>query len=188
MRGVFGLVSLLVAVGLIVWLFSAFSIPTVKQGEKARVQVEQISGRGTDGVSAGDSFAAQAQFKGGTVDSLLVTNVVAGGAMQKHFGLAAGDEIKSVNGMAIGGLANDEELAKALVTEAFSRKQSLTVRRGSQTLTLPIDPAVSVAADPAKPSTSATLPPPVPAPQKSRGIQGQIEDIQNAAGGASKQE
>ena len=194
MRGVFGLVGLLIGVGLLVWIYSIVAIPTAKQGKEVQKEVQQISGRGEDGMSASDSFATEAQFKGGAVESLLVTNLVGGGPMQTQFGLAAGDRITAVNGMALSGLASDEELARGLVAEAYGKKQTLTVRRGDQTLTLPASAAPTpapVAVDSANPSAnpSATPPPqPAPAPQKSRGIAGQIEDIQNAAGGTGKQE
>ena len=140
------------------------------------------------GMAAGDSFATEAKMKGGTIDSLIVTNVIGDGPIAKHFGIATGDEITAVNGMAIGGLASDEELARALVTEAYGKKQTLSVRRGGQTLTLPTSAAPpqapAVAADPANPNSAPTpAPAPGPTPRKSRGIAGQIEDIQNAAGG-----
>ena len=57
MRAMFGLVALLVSVGIIMWVFSLTSIPTAREGKKAQDEARQISGRGQNGEAATNSMA-----------------------------------------------------------------------------------------------------------------------------------
>jgi S1-C subfamily serine protease len=187
MRAGIGLISLLLAVGLIFYLFAESEIPKIQSGEEAREQVKQISGYGPAGEAAGTSFDTQGQLKGSRLDNLLVLSVTPGGAMDSYFGLRSGDEITAINGMRINDISNsDEETAKALATEAFSRKQKLTVRRNGQTIDLPLAPGTATA----PPAPSPAQPPAAspPAPPKSRGLQGQLEAIQGAGGAEPAQD
>jgi len=137
MRAVFGLVSLLVVVAIMVWLFSMYSIPTAREGKKAQDQARQISGRGDDGVAAIHSFQVEPNLRGNKLESLDVTNVTPGGALASY-GLQKGDKIIEINGTKVGDLSNnDAELAKAQVHDAFQRSQSLVVLRNGQPVTLP---------------------------------------------------
>ena len=70
MRAGFGLVGLLVGVGLLIYLVAQFSIPTAKTGKQVQEQTKQLSGRGADGESAMQSFAVEAKMKGAGIDSL----------------------------------------------------------------------------------------------------------------------
>ena len=173
MRAGIGLVGLLVAVALLMWLFAESEIPKVRAGKKAQEDVQQISGRGADGVAATESFETEGKYNGSRLDGLVVTSVTAGGAMQAYYGLAVDDRITAVNGVRVNDASNgDDQLAKALVAEAFQRQQPLTVVRNGQTLTLPGPPS----------SGNATPAPAGQAPGQSNSVYDQIQNIGKAAG------
>ena len=154
MRAMFGLVALLVCVGVVMWVFSLTSIPTAREGKKAQDQARQISGRGENGQAATDSFKVTPQMKGNSrLGSLLVTDVTPGGAMDQYYGLKKGDEIIEITtqgGMTkVGDASNDDaEMAKDKVQEAFQASGPIVVMRGGRAITLPL-PAGSTAAAPA---------------------------------------
>lgn len=143
MRAIFGLVSLLVTVGIIMWLFSMFSIPAAREGKKAQDEVRQMSGRGEDGQAAIHSFKVEPQLRGNQLQALEVTDVTPGGALASY-GLQKGDQIIQVNGTKVGDLSNnDAELAKAQIHDAFRASQPLVVLRNGRQITLPQGDGVS---------------------------------------------
>jgi S1-C subfamily serine protease len=151
MRAMFGLVSLLVTMGIILWLFSMYSIPAAREGKKAQDQSRQISGRGEDGRAAIDSFKVEPQMRGNQLQALEVTNVTPGGALASY-GLQKGDQIVQVNGTKVGDLSNnDAELAKAQIHDAFRASQPIVVLRNGRQLTLPQGDGVSPPAPGANP-------------------------------------
>lgn len=137
MRAMFGLVSLLVVIGVLVYVFSKTSIPTAKEGKRAQDQARQISGRGDDGLAAIDSFKVTPDFRGSQLADLEVTRVTAGGALEQY-GLQKGDKIIEVNGSKVGDISNnDPETAKALIHDAYRGSQPIIVLRNGQQITLP---------------------------------------------------
>ena len=191
MRAGIGLISLLVGVALMMWLFAESEIPKVKAGKKAQEEAQQISGRGTDSLPAMESFETEAQRAGSRM-TLVVTAVTPGGAMQTYYGLLKDDRITGVNGMHVNDLANgDDQLAKALVAEAFGKQQKLAVVRNGQTLTLPLPPGSPPAGTaPAAGDGAVQQPAPTeaptqpPAPREGNSVAEQLQKIQDAAGGA----
>ncbi|MBA3272326.1 MAG: hypothetical protein H0T11_00440 [Chthoniobacterales bacterium] len=145
MRIAFGLVGMLVTIGVIVMVMSMYltkSSQDIKVGNKAREQVKQIGARSEDHTPAMDSFTTDAIMTGGKLDNLLVTAVVTGGAADKYFGLKKGDAIVeiSVAGslMRVSDVAShDAELAKASIVDAFSKSQQIVVVRDGKEITLP---------------------------------------------------
>lgn len=141
MRAMFGLVSLLVVVGVMVWLFSMTSIPTAREGKKAQDQARQISGRGADGRPVTDSFKVEPFMRGNQLEGLDVTAVTPGGAMA-DYGLQKGDRILEINGSKVGEMSNnDPELSKDLIMDAYRGSQPIVVLRDGQQITLPANPA-----------------------------------------------
>ncbi len=150
MRGMFGLVSVLVTVGVIVWVMSIYldsqkgitgpaSTGLNKAQQIAGVQQKGIAGINNPGMRVGDDITLDEVMSGSRLRGVSVTTLVQGGPMQTHFGLAPGDLIIEVNGMKIGDISiGDPELAKAQVLEAFQRSQTLTVDRNGQKLVLPL--------------------------------------------------
>jgi S1-C subfamily serine protease len=138
MRALFGLVSLLVVLGIGLLIFRNFEAPVIKQGEKAQDEARQMSGHGDDGKAAIQSFETQGKMKGSNLEGLTVTSVTPGGAMEKY-GLRTGDEIVEVGDMKVGDMsANDPETAKAnVVQEGFQKMKPVVVMRNGKRVTLP---------------------------------------------------
>jgi len=188
MRAGIGLIGLLVGVGLLVWLFAATELPKAKVGKQVQSEARQMSGRGEDGVAATESFAAEPDYGNSKLRALVVTSVTAGGAMQTHFGLMPGDRITGINGTRIHDISNgDDGMAQAQLSDAFARRQPITVERSGQTLTLPApagSPAVAAPAPGTAGATPGVTPPAAAAPQRRQGsaLGDQLDAIQNAAG------
>ena len=134
----FGLVSLLVVIGIMCLIFAKIEAPVIKQGEKAQDQARQISGHGENGAPAIDSFKTQAKMRGSNLEGLTVTAVTPGGALAAY-GLQVGDEIVSVNGAKVGDISvDDAETAKAMVVQTgFQGNNPIVVLRNGQPVTLP---------------------------------------------------
>src|SRR4051812_2215023 len=102
MRAIFGLVGILVTVGVIVWWMGSGGGLTqtgvvMHEGQKAREQVNQIGGMQRDtGERASDSADLEAISSGGKVNGILVTSVKPGGAYAQYFGLQTNDTIVGV--------------------------------------------------------------------------------------------
>src|SRR5207248_9958789 len=113
MRGMFGLVSLLLAVAIIAYLWSQHTTVVAHEGVKAQDQARQISGRGQDGRAAIHSFTVNPEMRGNRLDALEVTDVVPGGALA-DYGLKKGDKIIKICDQTVGNRSNDDPaLAKA---------------------------------------------------------------------------
>ena len=187
MRAGIGLVGVLLGVALMVYLFSGSELDKIKQGEKVKEEARQYTGRSQDDTPATESFLTDPLMKGSKLAALQVTSVTPGGAMDAYYGLKTGDEIVAIGDSPIDALSNnDDQLAKAMVVqEGYQKKAPLTVRRSGQRLVLPLPAAAAAAAAAGGASTAPPTSPEAPArPEpKERGIQGQLQDIQNAAGG-----
>ncbi len=188
MRGAFGLVSLLVAVGIMLYLFAKYDIPIAREGQKTTEQVQQISGRGPDGVPVSQSIVLEPQERSGKLVSVVVTSLTPGGPMEKYYGLRPNDQITQVNGIGLDILAGtDVQQAKNFVAEAYQRSQPLLVVRDGQQITLPQPAGTPMSASPPAPSAANTpntaapapgSPPAAPKPtNKPRSIREQVEDI-----------
>jgi hypothetical protein len=136
MRMGFGLLSLLITIGLIAYMWSTYNSAVSKGGAKARDQAQQISGRGPDGEPASKSVKLEAKTKNGQTESFEVTDVTPGGALEQYFGLKKGDSIVQVGDFPVKDYPGGESLAEAGVFEAAQRQWSLVVMRDGQKVTL----------------------------------------------------
>src|SRR5437763_15615497 len=102
MRAGFGLVGLLITIGVIVWFMYKIELPhdqaVISAGRKATEQVNQIAGNATDGsMRFDDSLSLSMQENSsGKLDSILVTSVVPTGPAVTYFGLQKGDVIVAI--------------------------------------------------------------------------------------------
>ncbi len=129
-------------VGIIALLQRVHTIPTVKRGQVAHQQAQQLAGQDASGMRHTESITFSPVGSGGRFEGLRVDTVVAGGPMNAHFGLLPGDVVTGIVGLPeLGFLAgNDPETAAALVLEAYQRNQSLIVNRPDiGTIQLPRD-------------------------------------------------
>jgi len=141
MRGIFTLAGLLVTAGIVMWAFSRTSIPAAQQGQAMRKDAEQIAGRDTDGTPAGDTMSLEAHSTNGKFDSLLVKDVVAGGAMQRYYGLQKDDQIVQIGDLGVTD-NNDPDLAISLAKQVYQEKKPLVVMRNGERVVLAGTPAV----------------------------------------------
>lgn len=138
MRGLFGLVSLLICAFIVLYLWSKSAATNLQTGAAAREQATQISGRSADGTPVSQSITTQAQDDPhGRFDGLLVMDVVAGGGMQTMYGLQKGDRIIGVEALTTSEL-NTGDLMKAMLADAYQRSQPIEVIRDGKEVTLPL--------------------------------------------------
>jgi hypothetical protein len=135
MRAGIGLLSILVVAAIIFYISfggknGGYEGQVLKQGKTAGDEAAQISGQEhpEDSLSFDDDMAGN-EFRG-----LKVTAVTPGGVMDKAYGIKAGDLIVQANQLDLRG--SDGGMARAMVTEGFSRNQNLVVKRGDLELTL----------------------------------------------------
>jgi hypothetical protein len=197
MRMAFGLVSVLVTIGIIVLVMSMMldkqtgSIPIALN---AREEAKQIAGVGQDGEAALHSANLEEGHVGGKFGKLTVTAIQPGGAYDTYFGLQPGDEIVEIGQsgslMRVGDISNgDAGLARALLSDAYARQQQIVVIRNGQRLTLPAAPGTVVIAAqvpttapaPAAPANAA----PAPAEKSGNPLSRQLDALKNAGGGGA---
>ena len=137
MRAVFGLGGLLIGVFFLVYLWSQNASEVATANKHATREAQQLAGRDEEGVPAKESIKFEPFLNtNGTVKSILVSDVTAGGAMEKYYGLKRGDVIVAAGSMDLRG--QDDEMAIALIfQEGYQKKGELRVRRGMQELLLP---------------------------------------------------
>src|SRR5437764_12698498 len=127
----FGLVGLLVTLGVIIMIFHYIEAPTIKQAVQTKKKVEaQFESNTSEGLAdAQASINLDDIERGGHFYGLNVKSIVPGGPMQVDFGLAPGDTIIAIGGVSVRD-NNDPDLARAPLFEANVRRQPLTVERG----------------------------------------------------------
>lgn len=153
MKAGFGLAGLLITIGVIVWFMGHGGLQhtheTLKAGDKARSQVNQIAGNDpSTGQRASQSADLQPVTDKGRLTGILVTRVDAEGAYGKYFGLQRNDLIVGVEYQGFRQTMKDlgtETDAKLQVDEAFRRQGSLTVLRNDKEMLLPPPPAPGAA-------------------------------------------
>jgi len=176
MRAGFGLVGLLICIGVIVWFMYKIELPhdqaVISAGQKAREQVNPIAGYSTDGkILFSDSLSLELQSSGGRSNSLLVTDVMAGGPAQTYFGLVRGDSIVEIGPLSVRDSINSTGEGRDMVMDSYQHHSTLTVVRDGQKITLP------------HPGATPSTPTPAPAQKKSSdGVQGQLDAIQQMPG------
>ena len=151
MRMAIGLAGILVTIGVIVWIMSAITLPATKNAldvkKRVQPQVEQIAGHTANGINAADTVQLKREERGGHISAVIVTEIAAGGAMEKHFGLKKGDAITEIGPLAVKDMGSAEE-AKDYLTAEYQHSGQITVRRDGKEIKLPM-------AEPATPAAPA---------------------------------
>ena len=135
MRMGIGLVGILVVAAIALVWFKNTQVPIIEQGQETKKQAQQLSGRGPDQLPASQSVKLEAQMKNNQIESLLVTDVTPGGALDQYFGLKKGDAIVKVGEFDVRGHPLGEGV-DTQVYEAAQRNWPLVVIRGGQRVTL----------------------------------------------------
>jgi hypothetical protein len=205
MRAIFGLVGLLVVIGIIAWWWGApggeldYDRAVIKAGNQAREQVSQMSGHDlATGGRAMDSASFELLTSNGKPASLNVATLTPGGAYERYFGLHRGDVITAVHYQGFTKTVremDDAEDGREQVAEAYQREGTLTVKRDGKELTLPAAPGTAVptpaapAASSAPPATPAAqnTPSPAPAAPRQSSLERQLNQIQQGAARTQEQ-
>ena len=137
MRMAFGLVGVLVTLGVIIMIMHSYTLPAAQKAIQTKKKVEsQFGSNSPEGMAAAQaSIDLDDDIRGGKFNGLLVKKVTPGGPMQTDFGLMTGDEITAIGGMRLRD-NNDGELSRAQLFEAKMRRQPLTVMRNGTEIQL----------------------------------------------------
>lgn len=146
MRAAFGLVGVLITVGVIVWFLSKgggldHTQQVLKSGETAREEASQFAGQDPEtGQRASQSAELEGLNSGGKLAGLLVAQISAGGAYEKYFGLKRDDTIVAVEYQGAKQTMKDmidEETARTHVATAYQMKGYVYVVRDEKEIRLP---------------------------------------------------
>ncbi len=161
MRAAFGLVGILVVLGVIIWIMASpgGTLDHTKQvldsGRKADAQVRTIAGIAPSGLKVSDTLTLEPQIEGGKLANVLVTKLDPGSPMEVRYGLKKFDTIIQVNGIGVKDIANgDGDLARDLIIEAYQKSQTITVIRDGKNIVLPEPNQPAPAANTAAPANS----------------------------------
>lgn len=181
MRMAFGLVSLLVTVGIIVWIFAEMNSGISKPARQAQDQARQMAGRDETGERATASLTLDLHDRGGKTDGVIVTAITPGSALQQQYGLQVGDVITRAGDMPFGDpFVTDVETADAMLLEAYKGNRPLQVVREGQSIELP-QPAEVPSPLVESPQTDAPQQPP-PQRRPTGGLERQREIIRSIPG------
>jgi len=158
----FGLVGLLVTIGVIAWIMHAIYLPDVQASlhaqQKAETFVNQLNGVDANGLRIEDTYAEIPDTRGdGKLQDLQITLVRPGSPMEVKFGLKANDVIiAAIDGHTVrtdlNGLDN-EQAGKDAIRDAYTSDGQLVVQRGDVQWTLPLPK--SLQPPPPPPNTTA---------------------------------
>jgi hypothetical protein len=166
MRMAFGLVSILVTIGVIAWLMHAIYLPDTQASlaaqKKADTFLNQLNGQDDNGVKVEDSYKVFPDSRDdGKLQDLQVTQVLAGGPIDVKFGLKPNDVIiAAIDGHLVrtdlNGLNSDQD-GKDAIRDAYTGGGQLVVERNNMQVTLPLaKSAQNPIANPAVPPTALT--------------------------------
>src|SRR5256885_841039 len=93
MRALFGLVSLLVVVAIVMYLFAQHTSQVSNVNKNVRPQVEQLAGVDENGARVTESYTLDPETDNGKLKGMKVTKLAPDSAMRKFYGLQEGDLI-----------------------------------------------------------------------------------------------
>ena len=155
MRMAFGLVSLLVTLAIILFIFKFFEAPVIKEGKKAQDQARQIAGRDENGENVTNAVTLDAQDRNGKMESVVVTDIIPNSALQQRYGLQKGDIILQMGELTVRDSMSSPDEAKDFLLKAFQESRNLVVIRGWDRLTLPMPEGATPEPAPAAVSADA---------------------------------
>jgi hypothetical protein len=138
MRGAFGLVSLLICVALVAYMWANHTSAVSNSGNPATDQARRIAGYDADGKSALESIKIEREVDSVTHKTeTVVSDIVAGGAMDQAYGLKKGDKIITLGEYPLMP-TDDAGTASAMLLKAFQASQSVEVIRAGKQISLPL--------------------------------------------------
>lgn len=139
MRMAFGLVGLLIAVALMLYLFTQNAATVTQQSKPAIDTAQRLTGQDDTGYKAKDSITLDGVYNpSGKFKALTVTQIDPAGPMAKHYALQKDDQITAVATFLF--KDSDEEMCKEWVLKAYTMAQPLSVTRGEEKISIPFVP------------------------------------------------
>jgi hypothetical protein len=135
MRVGFLLLSLLVVVGIMLFIYKMDVIPTAQVGVQAQDQAQQMSGHDTNGRAAMNSFKCEEFDVGNQFRGIKITDVLAGGAMDTAYGLKVGDVVTQLGPDDIT-IFGGYDPAVGQLQQAYQENLPLTITRDGNKMTL----------------------------------------------------
>ena len=179
MRAFFGLIGILVTIGVIamIWAYAVLPYNTIviQKGQAAQQQAQQIAGFDELGGRVTQHVSFEPIYVGGKLRSLRVTRIQPGSSYGDYYGLAVDDVIEEIGPQTVRDIGEDG-MARDLAYEAYQRQWDLVVVRSGQRFVLPRDaaqaatllpsPAQPLAVQPAAPPAGRPARPPRPDPHQ----------------------
>ena|SRR5438105_1505900 len=138
MQAAFGLVGILIATFIVVYLWASYTQPVAKVAKPAQQQAQVLAGRSASGAPAVYSAKYQAVERNGTLTGVRILAVDPTGALFEHFGLIPGDVVLRIGPFKMGDeTLNDYESARDWIVEAMQRQMDIVVDRGGTQIKLP---------------------------------------------------
>src|SRR3954453_17686605 len=147
MRAAFGLVGILITLGVIIWIMAApggelqQAQTAINVQKQVTPQVNQIAGRsGSGDMRFNESAKFELQTAGGKPSNILVLEVDPAGPAAQYYGLVRGDTITEVG--QLGPVRDSNAItssddAMVFVMDAYQHQQPITVIRDGQKVVLP---------------------------------------------------
>ena len=134
MRAAFGLVALMIGVGLLVWLWSTHTQAVIQRSRPAEDQSKPMTENPTPSPSA-DPLAQTKQIQW-EADSrgLVVKNIGPDNPMARYWGLRAGDRIIQAGDVQLKGEGTKD--AEPFVQQAYTYQRELIIDRQGQRMQL----------------------------------------------------
>jgi hypothetical protein len=183
----FGLISILVTLGVVVLIMKVFYLPyteaSLNAQKKSQTQIEQIGGITDTGKRVEDTYTLFADVHNGKLLDFQVTHIDADSPMHKAFGLEENDVILAAwdaHDVKTDIAGNtDQKTAELAVREAYTGQSAgagkLMIQRGEQRLIVPGNKLVDergnpilTAETPAAKTPAANNTPAAPAPQPAK--------------------
>jgi DNA polymerase III epsilon subunit-like protein len=142
MRAGFGLVGLLICVGVIVWIMHKSTLPyteeVLKKNDEAKKQLNPIAGYSADGsMKFSDSLVVDTETSGGKISAIDVTKVVAGGPADTAYGLKEGDAILEIGPLTVkDNIQTAGDAMDQLVQFGYEKSAPLKIIRDGNEMTL----------------------------------------------------
>lgn len=146
MKAGFGLVALLLSVGIILFLMAGpigkggqSYLQTVTNVKKEKEPVvQQWGGKDVKGRALYDTVELVPWPETGSMRGAMVNTIDATGPAATFYGLQTGDVIIRINSQDVGGfIITDEGAAEAFLTDAFRYSAPILIKREGQEMTLP---------------------------------------------------
>lgn len=139
MRFGIGLISILIAMALMLWLMVGTGyLKSVSSARKqANTQVNTWSGKSEDGRMLATDSIRYKVVSAGNRSKLIVTSIYRTGPMDEKYGLRKDDQIIEIGALDVNQMVTSKDDATAFLHDAYARDWPLVIMRGGKKITMP---------------------------------------------------